>query len=1005
MVILTDVSEQSSSSNNHDEKYDVFLSFRGIDTRLSFTSHLHQALEGDNLKTFLDNEEIPIGFYLKPELESAIKSSRASIIVLSKNYASSTWCLDELVLILDRHKNFKQIVIPIFYHVEPTDVRKQQNSFGEAMAEHKQKMEAETDVEKKMKLAEKIEIWKEALTKVSNLTGLDVKGRLETEFIKEIVKELSKRIRVPVRTSLPLLIGKEDAIEYVSSWLKDGSSHTVDILSIYGMGGIGKSTLAKYIYDSYCREFDTSSIVEDISRKCAGKIDKLLDLKNQLCNDISKASSMQVHDVSVASNKVLIVLDDIDSIEQLDALLGNKGFNQGSKIIITTRNMSLTERCELCKAKAEYRHKKYPLEHLCNDASLKLLCHHAFNCEELKDGYKVVSEDILKYCQGHPLALKVLGSNLYNRDLSYWESCIKELKKGPEGHVSRVNNILKMSFESLESKNDKELFKYIACLFVGMDRGFAETVLHECNLNTSTGIEHLIDRCLLRIVRNGEFHMHSLIQEMGKYVVDLESENPWERSFLWGNEDSIDVLKKKTGTRNIKGLCIGPLGSLLELETDAFCNMDNLKILILTHVILKGSYENFPTDLIELCLYFSPLESMPSELPMKKLVHLSLRYSNIKSFDVSSNNMLRPGDKQKVSESYSKDNRLLGSLKILDLGHCFQLHTLGGFCEFPALEMLILEKCTSLVEVCETIEQCHQLSFVDLRDCNKCRKLLTNIDIFKNVKTLYLDGCNTSEIPFKTLKKVNDSLIDLKLQRPSSSGTVEAISRDFGFSELHFSSSLVILALSNNNLSCEDFPINWSCLSLLKDLILNGNPIVSMPNCVRTLPNLERLDMSKCDMLTSIEHPPCTLRLLAYSHSNSNTNLLRKMSFHPEMCQLKLNMNLRPLASSSIEIDGVVKIQPMAGVEEAVLRNLGWTNLEFTKTRHIETYNRYRYIAESEGSQTQMYYEFGIFSTIYGGEQMPNWITDVTNGEPISFTFPSSPKKLRGLNFCCVALY
>ncbi|XP_071718518.1 TMV resistance protein N-like [Rutidosis leptorrhynchoides] len=422
------------------------------------------------------------------------------------------------------------------------------------------------------------------VTKMEDLTGLDVKGRLETEFIKEIVKELSKRIRVPVRTSLPLLIGKEDAIEYVSSWLKDGSSHTVDILSIYGMGGIGKSTLAKYIYDSYCREFDTSSIVEDISRKCDGNIKGLLDLKNQLCNDISKASSIQVHDVSVASNKVLIVLDDIDSIEQLDALLGNKGFNQGSKIIITTRNMSLTERCELCKAKAEYRHKKYPLEHLCNDASLKLLCHHAFNCEELKDGYKVVSEDILKYCQGHPLALKVLGSNLYNRDLSYWESCIKELKKGPEGHVSRVNNILKMSFESLESKNDKELFKYIACLFVGMDRGFAETVLHECNLNTSTGIEHLIDRCLLRIGRNGEFHMHSLIQEMGKYVVDLESENPWERSFLWGNEDSIDVLKKKTGTRNIKGLCIGPLGSLLELETDAFCNMDNLKILILTHI-------------------------------------------------------------------------------------------------------------------------------------------------------------------------------------------------------------------------------------------------------------------------------------------------------------------------------------------------------------------------------------------------------------------------------------
>ncbi|XP_071718501.1 disease resistance protein RUN1-like [Rutidosis leptorrhynchoides] len=377
MVILTDIFKKNSSNDNHDEKYDVFLSFRGLDTRLNFTNHLHQALERANLKTFLDKDVIPTGRYLKPELENAIKSSTASVIVLSKNYASSTWCLDELFLILDRHKNFKQIVIPIFYHVEPTDVRKQQNSFGDAMAAHTKKMEAETDVEKKRVLAEKIEIWKEALTNVSNLTGSSVKGRLETEVIKEIVKELSKRIHVPVRTSLPLLIGKVDAIEYVSSWLKDGSSHTVDILSIYGMGGIGKSTLAKYIYYSYCRKFDRSSIVEDISRKCAAQINGLLDLQTQLCNDISKANSIQVHDVSVASNKVLIVLDDIDSIEQLDALLGNKGFNQGSKIIITTKNMSLTERCELCKAKP-YRHTKYALMiWVCVNAMLKL-------CQEVK---------------------------------------------------------------------------------------------------------------------------------------------------------------------------------------------------------------------------------------------------------------------------------------------------------------------------------------------------------------------------------------------------------------------------------------------------------------------------------------------------------------------------------------------------------------------------------------------------------------------------------------------
>ncbi|KAJ0623444.1 putative TIR domain-containing protein [Helianthus annuus] len=183
MVSLTEIAEASSSSppsttySHRCFKYDVFISFRGFDTRLSFTSHLHTALLKANLTTFLDDQEIPTGEFLKPELESAIKASRASVIVLSENYASSTWCLEELVLILEQKNNSNQIVIPVFYHVEPTNVRKQQSSFGEAMEKHKLKMEAETNVEEKGRFGEKMKRWKDALTQVSNLKGKDAKGR------------------------------------------------------------------------------------------------------------------------------------------------------------------------------------------------------------------------------------------------------------------------------------------------------------------------------------------------------------------------------------------------------------------------------------------------------------------------------------------------------------------------------------------------------------------------------------------------------------------------------------------------------------------------------------------------------------------------------------------------------------------------------------------------------------------------------------------------------------
>lgn len=178
MVVLSQLSEASSSSSStRDYKYDVFLSFRGLDTRRNFIDHLHKALIEANVTTFLDEEEIETGLYLKPELVSGIKASRASILVLSENYASSTWCLNELVLILDQHRTTGHIVIPIFYHVEPTNIRHQQKSFGDAMAKHKQRMEAETNEEEKNQLAQKMEIWKKALTEVAGLKGKDAKGR------------------------------------------------------------------------------------------------------------------------------------------------------------------------------------------------------------------------------------------------------------------------------------------------------------------------------------------------------------------------------------------------------------------------------------------------------------------------------------------------------------------------------------------------------------------------------------------------------------------------------------------------------------------------------------------------------------------------------------------------------------------------------------------------------------------------------------------------------------
>ena len=158
----------SSSSSSRQCTYDVFLSFRGMDTRNTFTDHLYAALQRSSIFTFRDNERLERGKSIAPELLKAIEESRISIVILSKNYAFSTWCLDELTKIIQCMKELGMTVLPIFYYVTPSDVRKQKGTFGEALFEHEERLKDNM---------EKVQIWRAALREVGNLSGWQSQGR------------------------------------------------------------------------------------------------------------------------------------------------------------------------------------------------------------------------------------------------------------------------------------------------------------------------------------------------------------------------------------------------------------------------------------------------------------------------------------------------------------------------------------------------------------------------------------------------------------------------------------------------------------------------------------------------------------------------------------------------------------------------------------------------------------------------------------------------------------
>jgi len=140
-------------------KYHVFLSFRGVDTRHNFTDHLYSALCERGINTFRDDDELRRGEEISNALLTAIEDSKISVVVLSKNYASSKSCLDELVKILDCKESNQQLVIPVFYKVNPSDVQNHRGSFGDALAN----MDCSN--------VEKVDRWKKALSQAGELAG------------------------------------------------------------------------------------------------------------------------------------------------------------------------------------------------------------------------------------------------------------------------------------------------------------------------------------------------------------------------------------------------------------------------------------------------------------------------------------------------------------------------------------------------------------------------------------------------------------------------------------------------------------------------------------------------------------------------------------------------------------------------------------------------------------------------------------------------------------------
>ncbi|KAK2980042.1 hypothetical protein RJ640_029389 [Escallonia rubra] len=813
--------------------YHVFLNFRGKDTRKTFTGHLYTYLLNAGFQTFRDDDSIERGKCLHEELPKAIKQSRMWIVVLSENYASSRWCLRELVAILECNKERGAAVLPVFYRVQPSEVGKLEGNFKTEFETYENEVKAEGDHKRRTELAERVEEWKAALRQVAELTGLVYQANEpESEFIQKIVKVVGEKVKRIALNVCRHPIGLDRRAQDINSWLQD-ESNDVPIVAIWGIGGMGKTTIAKYLYNLNFERFEGSSFLARV-RQVSEQTDGLVRLQRQLLSDILKGKKEKIHNVdqgivrikeALRCIKVLVVLDDVDEVDQLHAVLEMRDWlYPGSKIIITTTRKQLLMASEF--------HTVHEVIEMNNIESLELFSWYAFGQDHPNEGYMDYSERVVHYCDGLPLALQVLGSSLSVKSIDVWESAVQKLEAIPNGEILKK---LQISYDSLKDDHDKNLFLDIACFFVGKDKDWTITVLDGCGSFTKDGIDNLINRCLLIVDRDNKLWMHHhLIQEMGREIVRQEStEEPGGRSRLW-QQEAFDVLSGNTGTEKIRGLILNiqkwkkstsiettttydwkyfgdksskqchsgflsrlPMYSAvvekffskpdqLELQTSAFSRMSNLKLLQLSDIRLIGGYHEFP-KIRWLCYDRFPSTTIPPDFPLQNLDVLEMRCSSLKTFWIGTKPFI--------------------SLKRLDLrGSHGLVSAISDFSLVPNLERLDIAYCTNLIEVNESIEDLRRLVLLDLEGCENLRKFPANIHQLKSLKELYLLGCSKlhDESPaYNTSARVKSWLAKRWRKNPEP----------FRFS---FPSSLVTLNLEACNLTDSCLPKDFGGLGSLE---------------------------------------------------------------------------------------------------------------------------------------------------------------------------------------------